>query len=277
MRERSAIATANSIRLHRQLHSGAFLVVEGRADRLFFQRFVAGEHCVLTVAGGRDLVAEVVEILVGSRFEGVVGVVDGDGVRAGIRGNENLFLLDDADLEVMLIRSNALEKVLVEFGSRTKLGKLSADVREILIEAARPIGCFRIYSRDAGLGLKFDAIRYSKFIDLRSLKLDRHALIHEVKRRSQRGGLDCGTMLEEVRSSEGGLAGTWGLCCGDDLVWILGLGLRRLFGTNAGRRVSHEILTQSLRLAYGDSDFEGTGVYKELHEWARRNAGFRVL
>lgn len=277
MRRRKALYIANSIRLRRQQHSGAFLVVEGKSDRLFFEKFVSWEHCVVIPAGGRVSVAEVVNILVARGFEGVVGVVDGDAARVGIIRNENLLLLDDPDLEVMLVRSSALDSVLVEFGSSRKLGRLSEGVRDLLIGAARPIGCFRTHSLTEGLGLTFDGIRYGRFVDVQSLELDRHALAHEIKRRSQQGNSDCAPILEAIASAETTMVGTWSICCGDDIVSILSLGLRKLFGTNNAGPVSYDVLVQSLRLAYSESEFRDSGICQELGDWGSRNQGFVVL
>ena len=276
-RTRRAIVTANSIRLQRELHKGAFLVVEGGSDKLFFDKFVDGERCVVTAAGGRCEVVKVVEILVASGFQGIVGVVDGDAARVGVTRQSNLFLLDSPDLEVMLIQSYALESVLIEFGSKGKLSFLQSDVRDLLIRAARPIGCFRIYSLENRLDLTFDKIRYGKFIDVRSLELDRHALVHEVKQRSQVGGLECVSIVEAVASMEAALDGSWEICCGDDLVSLLGLGLRKMFGTNNVGAVSYEVLARSLRLAYSQEEFRDTRICRELSDWAVRNVDYSVL
>ena len=277
MLRRKAVNIANSILLRRQQHLGAFLVVEGQSDRLFFEKFVRSEDCVVIPAGGRISVAEVVGILVARGFEGVVGVVDGDAARVGVVRNESLFLLDHPDLEVMLVRSSALDSLLVEFGSSKKLGCLPEGVRDLLIGAARPIGCFRMHSLTEGLGLTFDGMRYGSFVDVQSLELDRHALAHEVKRRSQQGNSDCAPILEAIASAESTMVGTWSICCGDDIVSILSLGLRKLFGTNNAGAVSYDVLIQGLRLAYSESEFRDSSICQDLRDWENRNQGFAVL
>ena len=60
---RSPSVRANSVQLKRQEHGGSFLVVEGRDDRLFFEKFVDREYCWVIVADGKQNVAEVVGIL----------------------------------------------------------------------------------------------------------------------------------------------------------------------------------------------------------------------
>ena len=276
-RARKAVYVANSIRLKRQRHQHAVLVVEGPSDKLFFEKFADREHCVVTAANGRRIVKEVVDILVASKFEGIVGVVDGDATRVGVTQDKNLFLLDSPDLEVMLIQSRALDSVLIEFGSVRKRRLLKADVRDLLIRAARPIGCFRIHSLDKRIDLTFDGIKYVNFVDIKSLELDRHKLVHEVKRRSQLGSKDCTPMLKIIETAEATIDDSWAVCCGDDLVSLLGLGLRKMFGTNNAGVVSYDVLSRSLRLAYSEAEFRDTRICAELIDWAVRNEGYRVL
>ena len=49
MRENYPITKANEIRLKRQIHKGAFLLVEGRDDRLFMQAFISLIDCKIEV------------------------------------------------------------------------------------------------------------------------------------------------------------------------------------------------------------------------------------
>ena len=84
-------------------------------------------------------------------------------------------------------------------------------------------------------------------------------------------------MLEAITLAEATMGGTWEVCCGDDVVSILSLGLRKVFGTNDAGPVSSDLLEQSLRLAYSESEFEDTRTRQELLDWAGRNQGFSVV
>lgn len=179
MMRRRPVVIANEIRLKRSQHAGSFLVVEGRDDRLFCQRFIDLASCKIVVAENKENVIDVVQILEENEFEGVVGVVDSDFdfIEGRIASSPNLASTDLHDLECMLLQSAALEALLSEFGSQTKLDGFGRDIREVLIAAASPTGYLRLYSERNGLDLRFDGINYSRCVDRQTLETDRQALI----------------------------------------------------------------------------------------------------
>ena len=140
---RSPNVRANAIRLKRQEHEGSFLVVEGRDDRLFFEQFVDRQYCWVIVADGKQNVADVVGILEADGFPGVAGVSDADldhmeGVRP--ESDNNIILLETVDLEALLIRSPALDRVLVE------------DAGHEQCSGCRPGGCAQVSATGVSMG-----------------------------------------------------------------------------------------------------------------------------
>ena len=123
---RSPNVRANAIRLKRQEHEESFLVVEGRDDRLFFEQFVNRQYCLVIVADGKQNVADVVGILEADGFPGVAGVTDADLDHVeGIRpASANVIVLETVDLEALLIRSPALDRVLVELARIAHQGNI---------------------------------------------------------------------------------------------------------------------------------------------------------
>ena len=71
-------AIANSIRMKRSHHTGCFLIVEGRDDRLFFEQFVDSGDCSVQVVEGKCNVVRVIDILDADSFPGAIGVIDAD-------------------------------------------------------------------------------------------------------------------------------------------------------------------------------------------------------
>lgn len=59
----------------------------------------------------------------------------------------NLFTTDTHDLETMILESKALEKLLTEYGSVTKIRKFTEkagkDIRQALLDICAPIGYLR--------------------------------------------------------------------------------------------------------------------------------------
>ena len=275
---RSLNARANAIRQTRQEHAGCFLVVEGRDDRLFFEQFVDCQDCWVIVEGGKQNVVDVVSILEDDGFPGVVGVVDADFDHfEGIsQASDNIIVLETVDLEALLIRSTALDRVLVELGSVDKIAKFGASVREALLVAALPIGCLRLHSLRVGLSLTFQGLRYGGCIEVATLVLDVFGLIQEVENRTRRFDLQRDHLAREIDIIQESVKDRWLVCYGADMVEILALSLRSTFGTNSAQAVAPDVVRRCLRLAYQWPDLSGSQLGRDLRAWEARNPTYRV-
>ncbi len=89
-----------------------------------------------------------ISTLESNNFSGALAIVDAD---FDVVGNSttlshNLLYTDTHDLETMMIKSPALEKVLSEFGAKDKISvinKTGKDARTLLIKCASPLGYLR--------------------------------------------------------------------------------------------------------------------------------------
>lgn len=275
---RSAIAKANAIRLKRQIHKGCFLVVEGRDDRLFFEQF-ADSSCWVITGGGKADVIDVVKVLEADRVPGIVGIVDADfdHVEGHQSPSSNVIVLETVDLEALLVRSAALERVMVELGSKDKVARFNRDVRDELVAGAAWVGCLRLHSLRAELQLKFGGIKYQRFVGKTSLTIDIPFLVQEVLNRSGRHDVVYGDLERAMLSIHETVDDYWSICYGADMVEILAIGLRKALGTHSAGAVKPAIVRRCLRLAFQWSDLVGSGLDRDLREWAGRNAGFVIL
>lgn len=186
---------ANQIRLRRSTFIGTFLLVEGSSDKVFYERFIDKVDCQLVIISGKPSsklrVIAVLEILDGSSFNGVLGIVDADFDRLEnlADNSSNLLRTDTHDLETMLLNSPALDKLIAEFGSEEKIAKFG-NVKTALVKAGMSIGYLRWISQCDRLNLTFSEIKFSKFINEQSLQIDELKLIQEVKNKSQALSLD---------------------------------------------------------------------------------------
>lgn len=276
---RRPVVIANEIRLKRSQHRGAFLLVEGRDDRLFCERFVDSSGCKIVVGEGKESICDVLAILDEYHFTGALGLVDSDfdRIEGRVHGSPNLLSPDLHDLECMLLRSKALDMLIIELGSREKLQRFGRDVRDTLLMAAFPIGCLRLHSKQAGLNLKFDGLNYACCIDQNSLSVDPAALVEEVKNRSQRQDIPLDALTDAISMIEAEGHDPWELCSGADLLGIFSVGLRRALGTNSTTDVSHDQLRRELRLAYSEQEFAASGLKQSLRDWENGNPPFRIL
>ena len=276
---RSATVRANEIRLKRQQHKGCFLVVEGREDRLFIEQFIDPESCSVIVAGGKDNVIDTIGILETDCFRGVAGIVDADfdHMEGEYCISDNIITLETVDLEALLIRSSALDRVMVRFGSSEKIGKFDQEVREVLLAAALPIGCLRLHSLRAGLKLTFRRLKYPRFLDVFSLTVDIESMVKEVMNRSKRPDLSWRNLAQEIVAIQRSVDDQWLICYGTDMLAVLAHGLRKALGTNNARAVGVETVRMCLQLGFQWSDLNRSKLGGDLRKWSDRHPGFPVL
>ncbi|MDB9417470.1 hypothetical protein PN487_12915 [Microcystis aeruginosa CS-556/03] len=77
----------------------------------------------------------------------------------------------------MLIKSAAFDKLLKERGSEEKIAAFSKDIRETLLKLGQEIGKLRLLSLRNKLDLKFEGLKFGKFIDKEKLSIDIDKLI----------------------------------------------------------------------------------------------------
>jgi hypothetical protein len=289
---------ANQVRMQRSRWKGAFLLVEGGTDSLFYGNFVHREGIV--VADGRERVIECLGILARDGFAGVAAIVDRDmwmlreGEPPGIDG---LLCTDGRDLESMMLRSRAFDRLLDTLGSPEKLQASTANgnaPRDVLLRAASELGYLRwLCERDqkasqegeqralasnGPLRLKFQGVKFARFTKHEDLTIDRVAMLCTVSKHSgQPLHLDrVEKALDELRTLAQQRGHTlWDLCAGHDLVELLRIGLCSLFGDH--HHSALQPLDRMIVLAYQDDWFRQTSLYAAMQDWHQRHPAYGLL
>jgi hypothetical protein len=286
---RSSDAIANQIRMRRSIFEGAFLLLEGSSDKFLYGRFTDEVACELVVSSGKTWAIEVLVILEKSNFIGVLAIVDADFDRLEslLHQSSNLLRTDTHDLETMLIKSPALDKVLSIFGSEDKIKKFEKDVRTILLEAGLFVGYFLWLSKSDNLNLTFDGIKFKEFIDDRTLQLNELKLINEVKNKSKPEIKpllsNTADIQQRIAAKKNDSHDPWQVCRGHDLVEILSIRLRKALGSNKASDVEprsddrKNTLESQLMLAYEAVYFYQTQLYQDILDWESNNQPFKVL
>jgi hypothetical protein len=293
-----AVDIANEVRMRRTRWREAFLLVEGRTDSHLYERFVHREGIV--VAHGKERVIDCLRILLQDSVAGVVGIVDrdmwilGEGEPPAIDG---LLCTDGRDLESMMLRSKALDYILDRMGSPDKLRQIVAagdSAQDILLRAASKLGYLRwlcerdrraaeqgaqsALAPDGPLRLRFQELKYSGFTDDKTVTIDLTKLLRAIANHSQqpihheRIEQEL-AMLRELAAQRG--YSPWDICAGHDLVVLLGIGLRHLFGSRKQEEL--RILDETLMLAYQDEWFRQTSLYADMQAWQQRHPEHGLL
>ena len=261
---------ANSIRLLRGDHEGVFLIVEGHSDKLIYERLVNKQEVRVTIASGKNNAIKALSILEKEdNFRRVVAVIDADfsRIEQQIPHSNNLFLTDEHDLEMMLIKSAAFDKLLKERGSEEKIKAFTEDIRETLLKLGQEIGKLRWLSLRNKLDLKFEGLNFKNFIDKEKLSINIDELIRSIKNNSQKPSLDEQQIKQDLSVISDENHDPWQLCCGHDFISILAIALWKVLGTRNANDVKKEDLERELRLAYELSYFYQTQIYQLMVNW----------
>ena len=272
----------NTARMMRTQYTGTILIVEGSTDARVYGSLVRETECRLIPATGKDKAVGALELLENGGFDGVLTIVDADFQRLdGIEPNSsNLLLTDSHDLETMILHSDALDKVLSEFGSSREIEKLGRPIRNILLEGGLPVGYLRWLSSPAKdkLSLKFKKLSFDKFVDEKTLRVSIDNLIRELKTNSKDSTLGENETKLKIMALAGEGHDPWQVCSGHDLVQILSIGLINVFGNpRRGATATPDQVDVALRLAYNYSHFCLTRLRNSIKDWEKVNPSFRVL
>ncbi|TRT86918.1 MAG: DUF4435 domain-containing protein [Microcystis aeruginosa Ma_AC_P_19900807_S299] len=270
---------ANSIRLLRSNHEGVFLIVEGHSDKLIYERLVNKQEVRVTIASGKNNAIKALSILEKENFRRVVAVIDADfsRIEQQIPDSNNLFLTDEHDLEMMLIKSAAFDKLLKERGSEEKIAAFPKDIRETLLKLGQEIGKLRLLSLRNKLDLKFEGLKFGKFIDKEKLSINIDELIRSIKNHSHKLSLDEQQIKQDLSVISDENHDPWQLCCGHDFISILAIALWKVLGTWNATDVKKEDLERDLRLAYELSYFYQTQIYQLMVNWQSNHHPYKIF
>ena len=266
----------NQISMERTVFDGTFLLVEGVTDERLFEKFVDKEHVQIIEAHSKDNVRHAVKDMKSSRKdEKVIGIIDADLDRLLDRKvKPPLFHTDCRDMEMMVIRSNALDDVLDEYCERESLMKFTESVgpvREALLSASYPIGLLMFISQTEGLNLSFKDLEFERFINSRTLSLNVDSMVDAVIFNSKNCRMGKKALVSRLGREAENLDDEWDAARGHDTVDILLLALKRNFGSFNSRNLNEGELGGALRLAFSDACFRSTELFANTDEWARTN------
>ncbi|ACK64718.1 conserved hypothetical protein [Rippkaea orientalis PCC 8801] len=271
---------ANQIRMRRSSYEGTFIIVEGRYDRLVYGNIFNEEKCDFTVSYGKEKAIDIIKILNKDNLDGVLAIVDADFSRLEENHESllNVLLTDEHDLETMMIKSPAFDKLMKERGGEQKIQKFTQDIRNHLLKTGKNIGYLRWISLQNNLALKFEGLNYSKFVNNETLLIDDIIkFIKTVKDHSQKPNLDEINIKQKIEKLENNNHDLWQICCGHDLICILSIGLCKKWGSWDTNKVKPEDLERELRLAYEKDFFTTTELYQLIQHWENNNSPYKIL
>jgi len=252
-----------------------WLVVEGVSDATFFSsKFLFGNPIIVPAYGWENVVGIISKIIEESIVASVFGFIDRDyRNELGLSVNEKFVVITDfRDLEISLFESGCLHRILLELGSANKLPKLPCGsihieyVKEKIYSTAFKIGKLRYYSLKNSFNFPIQDLDFSKLINPKSLEVINEKLIAQLNSKSKHKINN--EILEAAFSHDlpESLSDNKYICSGHDVIELLGISLKKLFGSNNSSIVAREQLEQLFRIGYSQHEFEQTSMFQKLND-----------
>jgi hypothetical protein len=267
---------------------GYYLIVEGIKDSKLFQKYINHDNFRIREGFGNEKVKQALDILSERGFDRKLGIIDSDFNQIlGIdEKKDGLFITDDHDIEIMIIKTKALEIVITLFCNKQKISeferKIGMTVRDALFNLGTEIGYLKLANKIHDLGLIFkpkeadgNQIKYKNFIDEATLKfLGDEKLVETVVNycRNKSPNLkETPIIIESLKAQKKEKQDIYHLTNGHDLTNILYLFLKKTLASKNKMLVDTNSVEDSLILALELDDFKNTKLYKDLFEWHTKN------
>ncbi len=281
----------NMIRLGRNGYKQSgltYVLVEGKADWLMFKRFLdEPSRCHVIYEHGWTNVLATLEALQADGYHGIVAIVDRDYALFCDKDprrqpNADLLMTDTRDLETMMLSAGILDRVVAQLADPNLLRQLEGDFSAALANAGLPLGYVRLESELRGLMLSFDKVMIEHSVDPITLRPNIDQLLDDVQDCNRKKLVD-GPFLAAMKKQVRGWVqerqhDPWYICCGHDLVKILGHGLAHGFGNKRGKSCCDETqLFELLVREYDDALFRESRLCDGMRHWELQNSPFCLL
>lgn len=266
------------------------LILEGDDDRRFFRASLKGVDKVnLLCVWGADIVMNVIheidKLRPTTRISPTLGIIDRDyRIPLGtLLQSPNLITSDARDFECMMFGSPSFDAVLAEFGSDKKIDALGGcvPIAAAAIASARTVGRIRYNTMKLRNATTFQLLELPRIVDPKTLAIDPDELIKHLNARQGANGFPLSAnAIENANEACASAVCNMGqpyfkhdllLCRGHDLMEILAIGFRSLFGSRSARESSRENVETLFRLNYV-AHFKSTPMAKSIEAWLASNS-----
>jgi len=261
----------NTVMMMRMRNCRTVIVTESEADAAFYQKFVSDKDCFIGFAEGRHGVLSVLNRFSSYRLAACGGIIDADAdyVWSRPRPSPNICRTDKTDKETTIIDSPAFDRFCSTLSSRVA----AATLRELIYEAAHPLGAIRRQAARLGLGVDFKKILCGNFISSGPI-CDASQCCCEVKSLNQHIDISLEQLMDFIQDPALNSFPKPQIVQGHDMTAILALQSPQLFG----RSISQAEIEFELGRAYLASHFHATAMYRDLIEWERSIApSYRIF
>ncbi len=273
--------------------TGLYLIVEGKKDSKVYGKFLRKDSIQIKEAFGYLKVIKVVELLSERGFQHSLGVIDSD--FSTILGRElpslNLATTDDHDIEMTIIKTEALESVVESLAGKEPIAAfcdgLGLQLRQILFESCKELAYLKMANHIDNLGLVFkpkdpegNHLKYKKFICDKTLRyLGRELMVDAVinySRNKSEKVADKSSILRSIDNVSKNEYDMYQLLNGHDVCNAIYLMLK--YGLKCRNPILNDFnaVEEMLAMAFDFSFFSKTNIYNSLIAWAN-DKGINII
>lgn len=265
--------------------TGYYIIVEGNKDEKLYGKFIFNKQIRIKPGFGNEKVKEVLRILDERGFDKRIGIIDADfrNILNVTENIEGLFITDEHDIEVMMIKTKALENVINIFCSKKEIRefekKNAISIRDKVYALGKEIGYLKLANKIYNLGLVFkpktvdgNQIKYANFTCDKTLDfLGKDKLIEA----SINYSLNKSEQIEDKQTIEHRYAETsekeydlLQLINGHDLSNFLYILMKKVLKSKNKMLANFSSIEDSLILSYEHTFFKETILYNEIKTWS---------
>lgn len=258
--------------------SSPWLAVEGDSDERLLRTRTYPVPVKIVIGYGwegvKDIVMEHANQQSSAKLLGLVDRDYRDHLNCQLSHNQ-LVLTDFRDIENMLFNSSALARVISEYASINKIpknnvGELDIDaIRRQIYSTSVILGKIRIYCQSNNFNISFKTVEHKKFVCEQTLSIDTSKfLAHLSGKNSGKKGLSQEDFdkAQALKWPEQWLNQPQFIANGHDVMAILCIALRRMWGSNGGE-ITPEKIESIFRIGYSDDDLKKSAMWCSLERY----------
>lgn len=258
-------------------YRGAFLFVEGETDCSLFSNYIDHENCLIRRVIGRENVLRLIQIVL--QFDSLcLAIVDADfwHIERKLPPYDNVIMTDTHDIETLIFKSPAFDKILHELISVDKIESIRQrypDIRYQILNVASGMAIFRYASHSKNLRINFysdlertQPVGWDKAIKIDSFKVDFEKLVEIICYDNYSLRFKLRPIIKEIMKKKYDL---YEFCNGHDVVYVSMLFFKRKGRHNDVVNLTTKVMERMFRLAYEVEFFKQTAIYKEIVSWQK--------
>lgn len=251
---------------------------EGDTDGRIYRRFIDPQYCRPFPSKNRAIAVEALGILKSAAEKGVLAIVDADTdhLTNSISTDPDLILTQTRDSEGILLQSQALQNVLVEFDIH---GNFGVNPHVTVIEAAALVGYVKFVVQRKKWNTRTSQLDFARFADPMTLQCDTGKLCSHMADLTITPGItaaDYKTELDSLRAL--GIEASK-VARGHDATSLLAWAIAIVAGKKRkhGALIEAHVVESYLRTAYPDEAFSKCELHQQILKWEGGNVPYRIL